>query len=167
MTVTAVRKDTRALTMTSEAEFDASPERVWQLWADPRQLERWWGPPTYPATVTGHDLRPGGRVEYYMTGPSGDRHGGYWTVVRADAPHSLVFGDGFTSDDGTPNNDLPTTESRVTIKEIGHGRTRMTIESIFPSAEAMEQLLAMGMEEGLKEAIGQIDAILAEDHVRR
>ena len=56
MTVTAVRKDPEALTMTIEAEFHASPERVWQWWADPRQLERWWGPPTYPATFTRHDL---------------------------------------------------------------------------------------------------------------
>jgi uncharacterized protein YndB with AHSA1/START domain len=63
MTVTAVRKDADTLTMTLDPEFDASPERVWQLWADPRQLKRWWGPPTYPATVTSHDLRPGGRVE--------------------------------------------------------------------------------------------------------
>ena len=38
MTVTAVRKDPQTLSMTLEAEFDASPERVWQLWADPRQL---------------------------------------------------------------------------------------------------------------------------------
>jgi hypothetical protein len=29
----------------------------------------------------------------------------------------------------------------------------------------MEQLLAMGMEEGIREAVGQIDAILAEDAV--
>ena len=43
MPVTAVRKDAQSRTMTLEAEFDASPERVWQLWADPRQLERWWG----------------------------------------------------------------------------------------------------------------------------
>ena len=49
----------RALTMTITAEFDAPIERVWQLWADPRQLERWWGPPTYPATVVDHDLSPG------------------------------------------------------------------------------------------------------------
>ncbi|MGH2380466.1 MAG: SRPBCC family protein, partial [Candidatus Limnocylindria bacterium] len=69
MTVTAVRKHPETLTMTLEAEFDASPDRVWQLWADPRQLERWWGPPTYPATFTKHDLAPGGRVEYHMTGP--------------------------------------------------------------------------------------------------
>ena len=72
MTVTGVRKNPETLTMTLDAEFDASLERVWQLWADPRKLERWWGPPTYPATVTAHDLRSGGRVEYHMTGPEGD-----------------------------------------------------------------------------------------------
>ena len=54
---------------------------------------------------------------------------------------------------------------RVTIQETGEGRTRMSIESLHPSTEAMEQVLAMGMEEGLTQAIGQIDAILAEDRV--
>jgi uncharacterized protein YndB with AHSA1/START domain len=163
MTVTAIRKDPKALTMTVETEFDTSPERVWRLWADPRQLERWWGPPTYPATVTRHDLAQGGRVEYYMTGPEGDRSRGYWDVVEVDPPRSLVFQDGFAGDDGTPSADQPLTTARVTIEEVGTGRTRMSIESRFPSPEAMEQILAMGMEEGLKQALGQIDAILAED----
>ena len=163
MTVTAVRKDPQALTMTIDAEFDASPERVWQLWADPRQLERWWGPPTYPATFTTHDLAPGSRVEYHMTGPEGDQPHGYWDIIEADPPRSLVFRDGFANDDGSPNTDLPQTTARVTIEEIGSGRTRMSIQSRFPSTEAMEQVLALGAEEGLKQAIGQIDAILAED----
>ncbi|MEO7296908.1 MAG: SRPBCC domain-containing protein [Candidatus Limnocylindria bacterium] len=167
MTVTAVRKDPEALTMSITAEFDASPERVWQLWADPRQLERWWGPPTYPATVTSHDLKPGGRVAYHMTGPEGDQPRGYWDIVEADAPHALVFRDGFANDDGTPNDNLPTTEARVRIEEIGDGRTRMSIDSVFPSAAAMEQILAMGAEEGLKQAVSQIDAILAEDADRQ
>ncbi|MBA2570471.1 MAG: SRPBCC domain-containing protein [Chloroflexi bacterium] len=166
MTVTDVRKDPDALSMTLTAEFDASPERVWQLWADPRLLERWWGPPTYPATVDSHDLRVGGRVEYHMTGPEGDQPHGYWEVTEADPPHSLAFRDGFANDDGTPNPDLPTTEARVTIEEISDGRTRMSIDSIFPSTKAMEQLLAMGVEEGFTLALGQIDAILAEDAVR-
>jgi uncharacterized protein YndB with AHSA1/START domain len=165
MTVTAIQKDTAALTMTLTAEFDASPERVWQLWADPRQLERWWGPPTYPATFTKHDLAPGSRVEYHMTGPEGDQPHGYWDVLETDPPHRLVYRDGFANDDGTPNDALPRNDGRVTIEEIGGGRTRMSIESIFPSAEAMEQVLAMGMEEGLKQAVGQIDAILAEEKV--
>jgi uncharacterized protein YndB with AHSA1/START domain len=165
MTVTAVRKDSDALTLTLTAEFDASPERVWDLWADPRQLERWWGPPTWPATFTAHDLAPGSRVAYHMTGPSGDEAHGYWDVVEADPPRRLFFVDGFAHEDGTPNDDLPRNEGRVTIEPIDAGRTRMSIESRFPSSEAMEQVLAMGMEEGLTQAVGQIDAILAEDSV--
>jgi uncharacterized protein YndB with AHSA1/START domain len=163
MTVTTVRKDPEALSMTIDAEFDASAERVWQLWADPRQLERWWGPPTYPATVTVHDLRVGGRVEYHMTGPEGDQPRGYWEIVEAEAPHRLVFRDGFANPDGTPNTDLPRMQARVTIEAVGDGRTRMSVRSVFPSTEAMEKILAMGAEEGMKQAMGQIDAILAED----
>jgi uncharacterized protein YndB with AHSA1/START domain len=165
MTVTAVRKDPQALTMTLEAEFEASPDRVWQLWADPRQLERWWGPPTYPATFTKHDLAPGSRVEYHMTGPEGDQPKGFWEIVEADAPRRLVFRDAFANEDGSPNTDLPVSTARVSIEEVAAGRTRMSIESVFPSAEAMEQVLAMGMEQGLTQAVGQIDAILAEDAV--
>lgn len=163
MTVTAVRKDPHALSLTLDAEFDASPERVWRLWSDPRQLERWWGPPTYPATFTRHDLTPGGRVEYHMTGPNGEQPHGYWEVREVDPPRSLVVHDGFCDEDGNPNDELPTNEVRVTIEEIGDGRTRMSIVSTFPSTTAMEQLLAMGMEQGLTGAVGQIDALLAED----
>ena len=163
MTVTAVRTDPNALTLTITAEFDASPDRVWQLWADPRQLERWWGPPTYPATFTKHDLAPGSRVEYHMTGPQGDQPHGYWDVLETDPPHRLVYRDGFANEDGTPNDDLPRNEGRVTIEAIDGGRSRMSIQSLFPSREAMEQLVAMGMQEGITEAVGQIDAILAED----
>ena len=162
MPVVAVRKDPHSRTITLEAEFDASPERVWQLWADPRWLERWWGPPTYPATVDVHDLRPGGRVEYSMVGPEGDRHRGFWEVDEAQAPHLLVFRDGFANEDGTPNTDLPVTTERVTIQEIGGGKTRMTILSEFPTVEAMDQLAGM-WEDGRTQTVGQIDAVLADD----
>lgn len=162
MTVKAVHKDAAALSMTLTAEFATTPERVWQLWADPRQLERWWGPPTYPATVTAHDLQSGGRVEYHMTGPEGDQPRGYWEIDEADEPNSLVFRDGFAKNDGTPNRDFPNTTFTVTIEDIGDRRTRMTISSVFASLETMEQLLAMGMEEGLTQAVGQIDSILVE-----
>ncbi|HSK93081.1 MAG TPA: SRPBCC domain-containing protein [Candidatus Angelobacter sp.] len=167
MTVTAVHKDPQSLTMTMHAEFDASVERVWQLWADPRQLERWWGPPTYPATFTKHDLTPGSRVEYHMTGPEGDQPKGYWDVLEVEPPRRLVVLDGFANDDGSPNEAMPQGTMRLTIEPIDDGRTRMVIESEFPSTEAMEQVLAMGAEEGMKQAIGQIDGILGEDAVAR
>ena len=165
MTVTAVRKDPKALTMTLTAEFDASPERVWQLWADPRQLERWWGPPTYPATFTSHELSPGYRVHYHMTGPEGDQPHGYWDLVEVQPPNRLTFRDGFANADGSPSDEFPEGETLVTIQSIGEGRTRMEIESRSPSTAALEQVLAMGMEQGLIDAVGQIDAILAEDAV--
>jgi len=160
MSVTAVHKDPKAKSLTLNAEFDASPERVWQLWEDASQLERWWGPPSYPATFTKHDLTPGSRVEYHMTGPNGERHGGLWEIREVAPPHTLVFQDFFANPDGTPSTTLPASTIRVHIEAVGSGRTRMTIESIFPSVEALEQVLAMGMEEGLKQAVGQIDGIL-------
>jgi uncharacterized protein YndB with AHSA1/START domain len=165
MTVTAVRKDTDSLTLTVDAEFDAPAERVWQLWADPRQLERWWGPPGYPATVTKHELRPGGRVDYHMTGPEGDTPRAYWEVEEVDPPRSLTVKDGFANEDGSPNTDMPMNRFRVSIEETGSGRSRMSIVSVFPSTEAMEQLLGFGMEQGLVQAVGQIDSILAEEPV--
>ena len=64
MPVIDVHKDTEALTLTFVAEFAADVERVWEVWADPRQLERWWGPPSHPATVVDHDLVAGGKVSY-------------------------------------------------------------------------------------------------------
>jgi uncharacterized protein YndB with AHSA1/START domain len=162
MTVTAVERDPEALTLTLTAEFNATPERVWKLWEDPRQLERWWGPPTYPATFTAHDLRPGGRMEYHMTGPTGDQPRAFWDVLEVDPPRRIVLSDGFSNPDGTPNTDFPRTTMRITIEPAGDGQTRMTLHSAFPSKEAMEQLVAMGMVEGLTEAVGQIDAILEE-----
>lgn len=165
MTVTAVHKNPDNLSLHVTAEFDASPQRVWQLWADPRQLERWWGPPTYPATFTQHDLAPGSRVEYHMTGPEGDQPRGYWEILDVEPARRLRFQDGFANADGTPNTEMPVIECHVFFEPIDSGRTRMSMESVFPSLEAMEQLTAMGMEEGLTQALGQIDGILAEDRV--
>ena len=160
MTVTSIEKNPAALTMTITTHFEAPVERVWQLWADPRQLERWWGPPTYPATVEQHDLVPGGKVTYFMTGPEGDTSRGWWRVEAVDAPRRLRFVDGFADEAGERNDELPMTTTEVELGADG-GRTKMVIETTFPSAEAMEQMVAMGMEEGISQALGQIDAILA------
>lgn len=161
MTVSSVLTDKEARTLTLTAEFAAPIDRVWQLWADPRQLEQWWGPPTYPATMVEHDLRNGGRVTYFMTGPEGDQHHGWWHVVLADAPTTIEFEDGFADDQGRPNPDLPVTLTRVTLDEPAEGGTRMVVRSTFSSEEALAQLVAMGMVEGLTLAMGQMDALLA------
>ncbi|MGD9695415.1 MAG: SRPBCC domain-containing protein [Thermoleophilia bacterium] len=160
MSVTSVDKDFDTLTLTVVADLDAPVERVWQLWADPRQLERWWGPPTYPATVEAHDLTPGGAVSYFMTGPEGDRSRGWWRITSVSPPTSLDFVDGFADADGNPSDTMPTMTVHVTLAARDAG-TRMEVRSVFDSREQMQQIIDMGAEEGMRAAMGQIDALLA------
>jgi uncharacterized protein YndB with AHSA1/START domain len=162
VSVTRVVKDFDNLTLTLVADFDAPVERVWQLWADPRQLERWWGPPSHPATVEEHDLTPGGTVTFFLTGPQGEKTHGWWRVTSVDPPRSLEFTDGFADQDGTPIAAMPTTTVHVRLSEHDGG-TRMEVRSVFDAREQMEWMVRMRAPERFAEAVGQIDALLAAD----
>jgi uncharacterized protein YndB with AHSA1/START domain len=160
MPVTDVHHDLDTLTLTITADFAAPVQRVWQVYADPRQLEKVWGPPTYPATFVDHDLTPGGRVTYYMTGPEGDKHAGWWLVTDVDEPRSFSFRDGFADQDFNPLPEMPVSTSVYTFTEHDGG-TRATFVSSYESAEALKQVLDMGIVEGSTLAINQIDDLLA------
>ena len=82
-------------------------------------------------------------------------------MIAVDPPHRLEFEDGFADAAGDPNPEMPTMVIRVTLVERAGGGTRLTIATKFPSAEAMDQLIAMGMEEGIAGAMGQMDALVA------
>ena len=161
MTVTSVDKDPTALTMTITAEFPAEMKRVWDLWADPRNLERWWGPPGYPATFTDHDLVPGGRTKYFMTSPEGERYHGTWRILAVDEPSGIEIEDAFADEHGEPDPNQPISRMAVALDGRSDGGTRMVITTTFASTADMEKSLAMGMDEGMREAVGQMDALLA------
>lgn len=109
-----------------------------------------------------HDVRPGGRSEYHMTGPDGEKAGGFWEFLSVDAPRSFEVRDGFADDNGTPNTELPGMRMIFEFTETDSG-SKLTTTTYFPSAEALEQLLEMGMLEGTREAMGQIDAVVTDD----
>jgi uncharacterized protein YndB with AHSA1/START domain len=161
MPVTSVTRDPEALTMTVVADFAADLRRLWQVYVDPRQLERFWGPPDYPSTFTRHDAAPGGRSTYRMTGPDGESHGGYWEWISVDPFKSFEVRDGFASPDGEPNDQMPSMRMHFVFEEIGKG-SRVTTTTYFASLEELEQLVEMGMEEGLRAAMGQMDTVLAD-----
>jgi uncharacterized protein YndB with AHSA1/START domain len=158
LSVTSVDTDYDNLTITLIADFDAPIEQVWELWSDPRKLERWWGPPGYPATFEKHDLTPGAEVTYFMTGPEGDAWG-MWRVTAVDPPASLEFTDAFADTDGTPIADMPviTVTVQLTARD---GGTRMKMQFAFESREDMEKIVGMGTVDGLQQAVGQMDALL-------
>jgi uncharacterized protein YndB with AHSA1/START domain len=157
--ITSVETDYENRTITLIADFDAPIEHVWDLWSDPRKLERWWGPPTHPATFQKHDLTPGGEATYFMTGPDGAMWGA-WRVRAVDPPTSLEFTDAFADPDGTPVADMPVFTVTVRLTERDGG-TRMEMLLRFESGEDMATMVNMGTVEGLQQAVGQIDGLLA------
>jgi len=165
MPITSVTKDADALTMTVVAEFDASLRRLWDAYLDARLLERFWGPPTYPAVFTHHDGCVGGRSEYTMTGPDGDVSRGYWEWGAVDELKSFEVRDGFGNPDGTVNAQMPwmrmvfAFEASDSATDSG---SRVTTTTYFNSADELEQLLGMGMKEGMAAAMGQMDAVIAD-----
>lgn len=160
MPVTSITRDLDTRTLTITAHFAAPVERVWELYADPRQLERVWGPPTYPATFVDHDLVPGGRSRYYMTSPEGERFGGWWQITSVDEPNSFTFDDGFADRDLNPADGMPVSHNVYSFTPADGG-TLATYVSTYESAEALQQVLDMGVEEGATSAIDQIDEFLA------
>lgn len=161
MPLTSVIKDAEAASMTVVADFPCSVERLWNAYADPRQLEKFWGPVEWPATFTRHDMAVGGRAAYTMRGPDGEASSGYWDFLAVDPGKSFEVRDGFATDDGEPNTEMPSMTMTFTFEATPSG-SRVTNVTHFGSAEALEQLLGMGMEEGMKSAMSQIDAVLAD-----
>ncbi|MGB3829148.1 MAG: SRPBCC family protein [Ornithinimicrobium sp.] len=161
MPLTSLTNDPAALTMTVVADFPVSVQRLWQAYADPRQLEKFWGPPTHPATFTRHDAAPGGLSTYAMTGPDGEQHHGYWQWLAVEPQQSFEVIDGFALPDGTPNADLPTTRSVFAFEATSSG-ARVTTTTSFNSADELASLIEMGMQEGLTLAMGQMDQVLAD-----
>jgi uncharacterized protein YndB with AHSA1/START domain len=160
MTITNVETDYDNLTVTLIAEFDDPIDRVWELWSDPRKLERWWGPPGYPATVEQHTLTPGGEVAYFMIGPEGERHAGVWRITSVEPPTSLEFTDAFADSRGRPRDDQPVSEIRVRLREQEVG-TRMEIRVRLETRDDMQRIVDMGTIEGLKHGVAQMERLLA------
>ncbi|WP_101652609.1 SRPBCC family protein [Brevibacterium ihuae] len=161
MPIIRTESDLEQLTTTVVGEFAAPLEALWEMWADPRRLERWWGPPGFPATVDEHELKPGGIVKYHMTGPDGTEHPGWWQVLAVDPPTRLEFRDGFADDAGEVSESGPVTVTNVDLEPCGSGCTRMTMIGRYASAESLQEVLDMGALEGMRQAADQIDALLA------
>jgi uncharacterized protein YndB with AHSA1/START domain len=159
MTVVSVDKDLDDLTLVLVAQFEAPIERVWQLFADPRQLERWWGPPSHPSTVEKHELAVGGEVTYFMTGPEGEISRGWWRITAVDPPRALDFTDGWAHSDGTPNHEAPTTAGQARLSERDGG-TRLELRFVYESREYMQQLERMGAFDVFQRSVAQMDALL-------
>ena len=161
MPITSVTSNPETLTLTVIGDYPVPLERLWDAWADPRQLERFWGPETWPATFTRHDMAVGGRSQYYMTGPDGTTAHGWFRFVAIEPGRKIEVDDGFAHPDGRLDESMPVMRMVFTFEQTAGG-SRFTGVTHFPSVEAMEQLVAMGIAEGMQSALGQMDDVLAD-----
>jgi uncharacterized protein YndB with AHSA1/START domain len=161
MPITEVASNAKDLTLTVISDYSVPVERLWNAYADPRQLERFWGPVEWPATFTRHDMAVGGRSDYHMTGPDGTISRGWFRFLAIEPLKRIEVQDGFSDEQGNENADMPTMRMTFRFESTANGSRSICVTQ-FPSIEAMEQLVQMGMMEGMKSAMGQIDAVLAD-----
>jgi uncharacterized protein YndB with AHSA1/START domain len=161
MPITSMTSDPSALTLTIVADYPVPVERLWEAYADPRQLERFWGPEQWPATFTRHDMAVGGRSHYYMTGPDGTKSRGWWRYLAIEPLKTLELEDGFADEHDQPNPAMPSMRMTFRFSSTPTG-SRFESVTTFPTLAVMEELVKMGMIEGTRSAMGQIDAVLAD-----
>ena len=87
-----------------------------------------------PATFTRHDMRVGGRAEYFLTGPKGEKWCGSWKFTAVNPISSFEAHDG---EDNAEDENMPS--SMKFAFETTPTGSRMTCVTQFPSLEAMEQ----------------------------
>lgn len=121
MPVTDITTDTDNLTMTLTADVDAPVDRLWRAFTQPRQLERFWGPPGWPATFTAFDFTVGGHAHYAMTSPQGEKSRGTWEFLAIDEGRSFEVLDAFADENGEPMSSFPSMRMRFSFDETATG----------------------------------------------
>ncbi len=136
-------------------EFDAPVSRLFAAHADPALVAKWMGPDELQIDITEWDFVSGGRWAYQQTDPSGETYGfrGTFHTVRADELAIQTFE--FL---GFP--DVVAIES-LRFVDLGEGRTRLEIHSVYPSLESRDGMIASGMEGGLTQGYARLDTLVA------
>ena len=144
--------------ITITRDFRATPAQLHRAHTDPELYKRWVGPDELDTIIDHWDARTGGSWAYNNT--RGDErysfHGSFHDVREDRIVQTFTF-------DEWP--DAVSLET-MTFEDLGDGWTRLHAQSLVDSFEAREGILAAGMETGVQEGYGKLDALLADDAVR-
>jgi len=141
-------------------EFAANQLQVWDAWTKPRILDQWWAPLPYKAKTKSQVFEPNGHWHYAMEGPNNDMHWGMMQYKEISKPDFFSANDVFCDENGATNSNLPSTDFEISFSEEGD-TTMVNMVSVYATKEALDEILAMGMKEGLSMALAQLDGILA------
>ena len=137
-------------------EFDAPREKVFRAHTDPELVAQWMGPRRNETRIDHYDCRSLGSWRYVMT--NGDNEFGFHGCFHEVRSPELII-QTFTFE-GDPDG---VALERLTLEDIGDGRTRLVATSLCDSFEARDMWLSTGMEEGVSEGYERLDELLATD----
>jgi uncharacterized protein YndB with AHSA1/START domain len=133
--------------------FDAPRELAWQAMTDPAHVVQWWGPRGFTTTIEQMDVRPGGVWKYVMHGPDGTHYPNYSVFKEVTYPERMVYTHGGAREDGPEAAFLAT----WTFEAIEGNKTRLTMHSLFASAEARDMVVReYGAIEGGKQTLERL-----------
>src|SRR4051812_20364132 len=128
-----------------ERVYDAPRELVWRAWTEPKHIDRWWGPDGFRNETHSMDLRVGGYWRFVMHGPDGKDWVDWVQFEEIARPERLVYRHGGETEE-------PPFHVTVTFTEEGR-RTRVGMRSVFPTAQALADVMKFGAVEGGKQTL--------------
>ena len=146
-------------TITIKREFAAKRQLVWDCYTKSELLDRWFAPKPFTNKTKFMDFSEGGYWHYAMVEPNGQEYWGrmdYQTIQPIDNYTSL---DGFCDDTGALNPELPRSKWNVTFSDVA---THTLVETVvsYTSSEALQQVIKMGLKEGLTSTLERLDELL-------
>ncbi|MDR6159179.1 uncharacterized protein YndB with AHSA1/START domain [Chryseobacterium sp. SLBN-27] len=141
--------------------FDTDVSTVWDYFTKSKLLDEWWAPKPWKCETKSQEFRDGGIWLYSMVGPSGERHYAKVKYGEIKEHRSFDVTDSFCDENGNPNLDFPEAKWLFGFTGVEEG-TKVTINIHFASAQAMNQLLEMGFEQGFKTGLDQLEEILSQ-----
>ncbi|GAB3066148.1 SRPBCC family protein [Intrasporangium mesophilum] len=136
-------------------EFDAPVADVFEAHRDPEKICQWLGPDGYDMRIDRYDFTSGGGYRYVHTNPAGEAFGfhGVFHAVRENQLAIQTF-----EFEMVP--DVVALETLV-FEDLGDGRTRLRIHSVYPNQESRDAMTQSGMDQGLTQGYARLDALLA------
>ena len=161
MTATQQSKETEIVI---NREFDAPRQLVWDVWTQPKHIEKWFGPKGFDTRVEKFDFKVGGRATYVMVGPDGKEYPGTGVYKEIVPIEKIVttdeFGEGF--EESHPDMDLPHGMVTTALFDDLSDKTKLTLIISHPTVEDRKKHEAMGVVAGWNSSFDCMDDYLAE-----
>ena len=106
--------------------YDAPARLLFEAYSKPEHMMKWFGPKGWPLTLCEMDFRVGGRFRFAMTGPSGKQNTPFGGEYLEIVPNKKIV-----YDNGFETKGAGRMVVTVTYDEIGGGKTRLTIHTLF------------------------------------